>query len=101
VVIYEPEFRRTARRNRDHGGHAGVGLYIQGSAADAAGIRVGDRVLKVNGMAVSDASSYITARNLETDLMHVVLRRNGKLLKFTLHFESFTRRYAKPDLTLN
>ncbi len=74
---------------------------IQGSAADAAGIQVGDRVLEVNGMAVSDASSYITARNLETDLMHVVLRRNGKLLKFTLHFESFTRRFSKPDLTLN
>ncbi len=74
---------------------------IQGSAADAAGIRVGDRVLEVNGMAVSDASSYIVARKLETDLMHVVLRRNGKLLKFTLHFESFTQRVTTPDLTLN
>lgn len=73
---------------------------IDGSAAAIAGVRVGDRLLEVNGMPVSDAKSYIAARQLETDMMHVVLRRNGEIVKLTLHFESF-RRKLLANLTLN
>lgn len=73
---------------------------IDGSAAAVAGIRVGDRLLEVNGVRVSDAKSYIAARELERDMMHVVLRRNEKILKLTLHFESYTRKILA-DLALN
>lgn len=95
--------QNTDERLDEIGATAGMPVLgcIQGSAADAAGIQIGDRILEVNGMPVSDASSYVAARNLETDLMHVVLRRNGKFLKFTLHFDSFVQRAARPDLTLN
>lgn len=73
---------------------------IDGSAAAIAGIRVGDRLLEVNGMPVSDARSYIEARELERDMMHVVIRRNEKIFKLTLHFESYTRKLLA-NLTLN
>ncbi len=73
---------------------------IDGSAAAIAGVRRGDRLLEVNGMRVHDANSYITARNLEPDLMHVVLRREGELVKLTLHFESYTRKLLS-KLALN
>lgn len=73
---------------------------IDGSAAAIAGIRVGDRLIEVNGVPVSDARSYIEARELESDLMHVVLRRNETILKLTLHFESYTRKLLA-NLTLN
>jgi S1-C subfamily serine protease len=73
---------------------------IAGSAAAIAGIREGDRLMEVNGVPVSDAGSYVAARALERDLMHVVIRRDAKLVKLTLHFESYTRNLL-PNLTLN
>ena len=73
---------------------------IDGSAAAIAGIRIGDRLLEVNGRPVSDARSYIKARALEPDMMHVVLQRDEKILKLTLHFESYTRKLLA-NLQLN
>lgn len=73
---------------------------IDGSAAAVAGVRVGDRLLEVNGLPVSDARSYIEARALEPDMMHVVLLRDGKVVKLTLHFESYTRKLLA-NLSLN
>lgn len=73
---------------------------IPGSAAAVAGIRVGDRIIEVNGMPISDASTYLAARNLEKDLMRVVAYRNGQLLNFTLHFASSSTGQLR-DLSLN
>lgn len=73
---------------------------IDGSAAAIAGVRRGDRLLEVNGIRVHDASSYIMARSLDPDMMHIVLRRDGQLVKLTLHFESYTRKLLA-KLTLN
>lgn len=74
---------------------------IRGSAADRAGIQVGDVIVEVNGKPVTNASSYVEARGLERDLMHVIVRRDDKLMRMTLHFASFTQRFQRPDLTLN
>lgn len=74
---------------------------IAGSAAEAAGIQVGDRIIEVNGMPISDASTYIAARNLDKDLMRVVAYRNGQLLNFTLHFTSASQGGQLRDLSLN
>jgi S1-C subfamily serine protease len=89
----------SSERGTDKEGMPVLGC-IDGSAAAIAGIRVGDRLLEVNGVPVSDASSYIAARALECDMMHVVLRRNEKIMKLTLHFESYTRKLLT-NLTLN
>lgn len=74
---------------------------IRGSAADRAGIQVGDIIVEVNGKPVTNASTYVAARGLEHDLMHVIVRREAKLMRMTLHFASFTQHFQRPNLTLN
>ncbi len=61
---------------------------LPGSSAAASGIRGGDVVFEVNGIPIDGVDSYVQARQMDSDTMHVRLRRNGEVLSFTLQLAS-------------
>ena len=65
-----------------------------GSPAARAGIRYGDVVLSVNGMATPDWSAYAEARSKRTGAMQVAVFRGGEELVIDLVFDAS----SQPDL---
>ncbi|HEX2733881.1 MAG TPA: PDZ domain-containing protein [Polyangiaceae bacterium] len=63
---------------------------LPGSSAAAGGIRKGDLVVEVNGVTIDGPESYVLARKLDSDAMHVKLIRDERVLTFTLRLESST-----------
>lgn len=61
---------------------------LTGSAADRAGIRYGDVLLEVNGLAVNDTASYIKAKDARSDGMTAVVFRAGKKVTFDVVYDA-------------
>jgi len=63
-----------------------VKTVVPGGAGEAAGIQPGDRVLELDSKPVSTSISFAQGigRHLAGDSVHVVLRRDGQIIKKTL-----------------
>lgn len=61
---------------------------LTGSAADRAGIRYGDVLLEVNGVAVNDAASYVKAKDTRSDGMTAVVFRAGQKVTFDVVYDA-------------
>lgn len=57
---------------------------VPGSAAAAMGVRYGDIVLRVNGIATPTLEDFVEARALRSHHTELELFRDGKLVRLTL-----------------
>jgi uncharacterized iron-regulated protein len=71
-------------------GLVAVEKVLEGSAAEAAGIRAGDELISLDGLAVEEMSDVVIAVRSKNpgDEIRVVLRRNGEELSLTARFPS-------------
>jgi len=59
-----------------------------GSAAERAGVRVGDRVLFANGHRIESLDAYVNARKVYRDRLELTLLRGRRIVDKVLIFDS-------------
>jgi C-terminal processing protease CtpA/Prc len=74
-----------------------VWFCFPGSPAERAGVRVGDRLLIVNGVVMSNMDSFIEARNRDRARMSVTLQRGNDIHDLEFDFANGSSAAAPSD----